>query len=194
MRRSSSKPRRRARALARARSPFCLATIALFSILIGEAAKSSPDEAARWDQERDTLRLAKIVNWAVPRYYVRYPNAFVLFDAEDVRTAASYWRDDDLARGIRADLPLKAPTDLYKYTLVGRVPRGASNQIEQFTLDALLAGKAAVFAPTKGGYLERIRVTRTSGEWVFSHLDGTELLREEVSRRDGRIGAVRTRS
>lgn len=128
-------------------------------------------------EERWSVRLKPVRNWAIPRFYVRLPEAFVFFEPDHVRAVAERWGDADLQRGVLGALPLKVPTDLYQFALMGRVPRPADGTLQRFTLDALLSGNAIVLA-NSGGYLDEIRITRTSRrEQIFETPAGLEILR-----------------
>jgi hypothetical protein len=117
---------------------------------------------------------AELGNWAIPRFYIRLQRAFLLFEPEYVREQAAGWSDPDLVRGVLQAIPLKEPTDLYRYTLMFRTPSGRSRELEQLAIDALIAGRVIVFPAA--GDPKHIRVTRDSlGNQRFS-MNGVEIL------------------
>ena len=112
--------------------------------------------------------MLEVRNWAIPRFYVRFPAAFVFFEPENVSKEAGSWGDSDLTKGIRNALPLKQPTDLYSYTLMGRYPRGKNDKLEEFVIRSLLSGSASVFDTARGKYVKEIEVSRdTLGRQKF---------------------------
>lgn len=128
-------------------------------------------------EERWSVQLLPVRHWAIARFYIRLPNAFVFFEPEYVTAAAHSWGDPDLQSGVLSALPLKAPTDLYQFALMGRMPRPADATLDRFLSDALISGKAIVLA-ISGGYLDAIRITRTSQrEQLFASPTGFEILR-----------------
>lgn len=160
---------------------------ALASAALMAAASTRSVEAARHPQSDARvsgswpIRLWPVGHWAIPRFYVRYPNGFVFFEPADVEAVAREWGDPDFMGGVLGVLPLSEPHDLYRFTLMGRPPRAASPQVERFVSNSLLAGRAVVLA--RSGYLESINVTRTlSGElrFWFGEDEATTLLSTRV--------------
>jgi hypothetical protein len=133
-------------------------------------------------EESWTVALQEIRDWTVPRFYVRLSGVVVFFDPDYVRAVAPGWGDADLLNGVMRALPLTEPTDLYRYTLMGRYPRGTNDRLERFVETSLLSGRAALFDPLRRRSAREIKVVRTSlGTQSVQLPGGSVILQERVT-------------